>query len=82
MDVGPRRETMATKKYSHAFCIAFEVESDDPKGATDQELLEALKLRTAYLTGVGRNEIQEACGVPYDTYEIKEEDDEREDSID
>jgi len=59
-------------KYNHAFDIAFVVISDDPEGnCTDDELFAGLEKRIAELR---RNpgEVQEACGAPFDSYELEE----------
>ena len=58
-------------KFNHAFTIAFAIESDnDGENITAVELLEGLEQRVRYLR---RNpeEILEACGLPFDTYEIE-----------
>ena len=62
-----------TKKYNHAFDIAFEVESDNEgKDVTREELFEGLLKRLASLI-INEDEIVEACGMPFDTYEIEED---------
>lgn len=61
-------------KYNHAFSIGFEVKTDNEGDkVTAQELMTGL-LRRAYEMGAnlltGGDEIIEACGLPFDTYEI------------
>ena len=59
----------AKPRYSHALTIAFEVDSDnDGEHLTADELLDGLARRIASLRENG-DEIIEACGMPYDTYE-------------
>jgi hypothetical protein len=54
-------------KYNHAFDIAFEVESDNEgDNVTAKELRDGLRKR---LEGMSDEEIVEACGLPFDTYE-------------
>ena len=56
-------------RYNHAFDIGFEVESDnDGESVTATELIAALKRRVNDLEKNGE-EIVEACGLPFDTYE-------------
>lgn len=61
------------KKYSHAFMIAFTVETEhsdlDGDEVTEEELLDGLDKRYCDLKRSG--EIIEAVGKPYDTYEIE-----------
>jgi hypothetical protein len=59
------------KKYNHAFDIAFEVISEDPTGenVTTEELFSGLQKRMHDLKKSG-DEIIEACGLPFDTYEM------------
>lgn len=58
-----------SKKYSHAFQLAFTVESDNEgEDVTNQELLTGLTKRLADL--IECDEIDEACGLPIDTYEM------------
>ena len=62
--------------YNHAYTIAFSIDTAHPAdGVTDDELLEALYYRWKDLRDSNCHEIQEACGLPYDT-EIVEDDDE------
>lgn len=62
-----------TKKYNHAFDIAFEVKSDNEgEDVTREELFEGLLKRLASLMK-NDDEILEACGLPFDTYEIEED---------
>lgn len=58
-------------RYSHAFDIAFTVESTDPTGetVTAAELLAALESRIAQLRH-DPEQLIEACGMPFDTYQI------------
>lgn len=58
-------------KYNHAFDIAFEVISNRVDGidVTADMLRDALEKRIKLLEG---DEIIEACGHPFDTYEIEE----------
>lgn len=61
------------KKYNHAFTIAFEVETDasceiDEDYPTDEEILDALARRVLSFKE-NRQELYEAIGAPYDTYE-------------
>ena len=58
-------------KYNHAFDIAFEVISNRVDGidVTADMLRAALEKRIKLLVG---DEIIEACGHPFDTYEIEE----------
>jgi len=54
-------------RYNHAFDIAFEVKTDNEGGAvTADELRRGLRNR---LNGMSDDEIIEACGLPFDTYE-------------
>jgi hypothetical protein len=56
-------------KYNHAFDIAFEVISNnDGEHVTADELFEGLMYRVATLAG-NKEELIEACGLPFDTYE-------------
>lgn len=57
-------------KYNHAFDIAFSLESDDPdaKDVTPAMFKAALLERIAQLDA--SNEWEEACGAPFDTYEV------------
>jgi hypothetical protein len=60
-------------KYSHAFDIAFEIPSDNEgKDVTAQELRQGLERR---LAGMGDDEFIEACGLPFDTYNIEDDPD-------
>jgi len=60
------------KKYNHAFDIAFELESDnDGERVTASELMAGLLRRVADLIQ-NPDEIIEACGLPFDTYENEE----------
>ena len=57
------------RKYNHAFDIAFELDTDhDVAHVTSQELIAALRKRLLDLENNGE-EIIEACGMPFDTYE-------------
>lgn len=56
------------KKFNHAFTIAFSIESDnDSEDVTKEELWQGLQGRLDDLC-VNRDEITEACGLPFDTY--------------
>ena len=58
--------------YNHAFSIGFEVVSEhDGENVTAEELLEGLRRRLEDLEESG-DEIIEACGLPFDTYEVGE----------
>ena len=57
------------KKYTHAYEIAFEVESNDGGVfVTSKELILGLRKRLLDLENNG-DEISEACGMPFDTHE-------------
>ena len=58
-------------KYNHAYDIAFEVISEDPKDATKEQIFAGLLRRTTDLLQNG-DELLEAVGMPSDTYEIEE----------
>lgn len=61
-------------KHNHAFTIAFDLVNESPDGTvTDEELLEALEARVRYLRN-HPDEVVEACGAPFDSYEIEEPD--------
>ena len=62
---------MTKKKYNHAFtlCFAIETENEGDK-VTAKELLAGLRKRLRELE-INGEEIIEACGIPYDTYEIE-----------
>lgn len=58
-------------KYNHAFDIAFEVKTDnDGENVTADELRQGLRNR---LNGMSDDEIIEACGLPFDTFEDYDE---------
>ncbi len=58
-----------SRKYNHAFTIAFELETNNKgENVTKDELLAALRKRIVDLENNG-DEIIEACGAPFDTYE-------------
>lgn len=59
------------KKYNHAFTIAFEVNSNEKDGATEDELMEALEEKL-YQLKTGNQSIIAACDAPFDTIENKE----------
>lgn len=60
-------------KYNHAFDIAFEVISDnEEEHVTKEELFEGLFNRISSLIKNG-DEILEACGMPFDTYDMDED---------
>ena len=60
------------KKYNHAFTIAFTVENtSDGESVTEKELFTGIKKRVIALSR-NEGEIIEACGMPFDTYEIEE----------
>jgi hypothetical protein len=54
-------------KYSHAYDIAFELESNDPEGND----VTATMLRAALIkrANMDDDELMEATGAPFDTYE-------------
>lgn len=58
-----------TTRYDHAFTIAFSLVSSDPSGCdvTLAELRAAILTRLAALSD---NELIEAVGAPYDSYEL------------
>ena len=60
-------------RYDHVYDLAFSVKSDHPRGddVTPQMLINALQKRIEDLKQGG--EIMEACGVPFETYEIEGE---------
>ena len=59
-------------RYSHAFCIAFSVISEhDAEHVTAEELRFGIANRLVDLDS-NPGEIVEACGLPYDTYEMQE----------
>jgi hypothetical protein len=54
-------------KYNHAFDIAFEVKTDNEgEDVTADELRRGLRNRINFMSD---DEIIEACGLPFDTYE-------------
>lgn len=59
---------MTGKQYNHAYTIAFSVVDEDPTGenVTAQSLRKALLARVASLSD---DELIEAAGLPFDTYE-------------
>jgi len=57
------------KRYNHQYCVAFSVESSDPKEATIEQLVEALSKRAEELR---RNPDGEAFANLDDSYEVKE----------
>ena len=60
-------------KYNHAFDIAFSIETDNNgENVTAKELKAGLAKRLADLLASDDVEIIEACGLPFDTYEIEE----------
>jgi len=60
-------------KYNHAFDIAFEVISDNKgEDVTEEELFEGLMNRIKSLRK-NEGEILEACGMPFDTYDMDED---------
>jgi len=57
--------------YDHAFSIAFSLRNTDPEGnATPKELIAALFKRLTSLVENDLGELVEACGAPFDTYEV------------
>lgn len=61
------------KIYDHAFDLAFSVRSSDLEGrATAIEIMSALKARVAYFES-RHDELLEAVGLPFDTYEVNPE---------
>lgn len=57
-------------KYNHAFSFGFELVNEDPEGnTTGAELRYALLKR---LNSLPDDELVEACGAPFDTYEEDE----------
>ena len=64
-------ETPKEVMYDHAFTIAFSLRNTDPEGnATAQELMVALFKRLASIAENDLDELIEACGAPFDTYEV------------
>jgi len=60
-------------KFDHAYTIAFSIVSQhDAENVTTQELLDGLYQRFRDLDKNG-DEIQEAVGAPFDSYEVPEE---------
>lgn len=57
--------------YNHAFTIAFSLENESPTGedTTAKEMHIALLKRLVDL--MENDEIEEAVGMPYDTYEVQ-----------
>jgi len=56
------------KKYNHAYTVAFSIDTDhEPDEVTVDELLEGMYRRVDQLAHC-RQEVQESCGPPYDTY--------------
>jgi hypothetical protein len=61
------------KRFNHAYTIAFSLENGNEDGtATNEELFAALQRRLDDLRRSG-DEIQEATGMPFDTYEVEDE---------
>jgi hypothetical protein len=59
-------------KYNHAFEVAFEVETEHTgEEVTAEELLAGITERVRDLRQECEADIVEACGLPYDTYEIE-----------
>ena len=54
-------------KHTHIYTIAFSAESNDPKEATDAEIIEGLRKRLAEVES-GNDPVFEAVGFPEDTY--------------
>jgi hypothetical protein len=52
-------------RYNHLYALGFSVDSDDPEGATEAEILSALSERLRELRHTG--EALEAVGVPEET---------------
>jgi len=63
---------MNKSRYSHAFDIAFEVISNEKDGSdvTADMIADALRDRIKSL--LHNDEMIEACGCPFDTYEMEE----------
>lgn len=51
--------------YNHLYGLGFSVDSDDPEGASAEEIMAALWVRIAELRSTG--EVLEAVGVPEET---------------
>ncbi len=65
---------MKNKKYNHAFTLAFSVESDNSgKNITSEELIAGILSRISTIISHDISEIVEACGEPFDTFEIEQE---------
>jgi hypothetical protein len=63
---------MNKPRYNHAFIIAFTVISEhDAENVTAEEMREGIANRLVDLDN-NPGEIVEACGLPYDTYEMQE----------
>lgn len=66
------------KKFNHAFGIDFSIDSDnDEENVTADELKAGLAQRLADLLASDPAEIIEACGMPYDTYENYEDEEDQ-----
>jgi hypothetical protein len=60
-----------TRRFTHAYDIAFEVKTDKEwRAVTAQDLRDALTRR---LNNMSDREIIEACGAPFDTSDEEEE---------
>ena len=59
-------------KYSHAYTIAFEVESNDPNGddVTNEMISLAIKERIRACNSEEDADLLECCGAPFDTYKL------------
>lgn len=63
-----------TKRYNHAFDIAFSLNSlkEDASDVTNEMVAEALMRRIADCVNGKDSTLIECCGAPFDTYEIED----------
>jgi hypothetical protein len=52
-------------RYNHLYALGFSVDSDDPEGASAEEIMGALRFRLIEMRSTG--EVLEAVGVPDET---------------
>ena len=67
---------MMTKKHKHLYRLGFSVDSDDPKEATEQEILHALTNQIAFILdpkdGNIRQGLRNELDGPHDTFPMDE----------